>query len=301
MTSLITRRRATSLEEMGRMQGAAFAPEEVGASIASYRPRPTDLIIAPFSKCGTTWLQQTFHTLRTRGDMDFEDISAVVPWIETARGCGLDLEAPQKAEPRGFKSHLAFDAVPKGAKYVVALRDPIDALVSMFNFMEGWFLEPGAVPFESFARMRMAGHGPDYWRHLITWWEQRDNPDVLLLSYEGMTADPEGHIRRLATFADIALDADLLALTLRNSSRAFMLEHKDRYEDPMMRRLSEVRCGLPLGSDSAKVRAAGTGFSRKSIDPALMTEIGAVWTARVAPATGFADYAALEAALRARG
>ena len=35
---------------------------------AQYRPLPTDVIISPFGKCGTTWLQQMFHTLRTRGD-----------------------------------------------------------------------------------------------------------------------------------------------------------------------------------------------------------------------------------------
>jgi hypothetical protein len=301
MTTQTAGRRATSLKEMGQMQSLAFSGEEIGAAIASYRPRPTDVVIAPFGKCGTTWLQQTFHTLRTRGDMDFEDISAVVPWIEMSRACGQDLEAPQKAEPRGFKSHLSWDAAPKGAKYVVSLRDPKDALVSMFNFMEGWFLEPGAVPFDDFARSRMAGPGPDYWQHLVSWWGQRDNPDVLLFSYEGMTAAPEQTIRRLAAFCGIALDDDLLTLTLEHSSRDFMLAHKDRYEDPMMRRLSEERCGLPPGSDSAKVRPKGSGMQRAQISPELEAEIDALWARRVEPATGFADYASLEAALRARG
>src|SRR5258708_2047810 len=82
--------------------------------------------------------RQTFHTLRTRGDRDFDDISRVVPWIETAGACGIDLNAPQRAEPRGFKSHLDYDRTPKGARYVVSLRDPKDAMVSMYRFMEGW-------------------------------------------------------------------------------------------------------------------------------------------------------------------
>ena len=47
------------------------------------------------------------------------------------------------AEPRAFKSHLPWMAVPKGARYIVSLRDPRDALVSMYRFMEGWFFEPG--------------------------------------------------------------------------------------------------------------------------------------------------------------
>ena len=116
---------------------------------ASWRPRPSDVVISPFGKCGTTWLQQIFHTLRTRGDMDFDDISRVVPWIELTIAVDIDIEAPQRAEPRGFKSHLAWDAMPKGARYVVSFRDPRDALVSLFHFFEGWFLEPGAVSLNS--------------------------------------------------------------------------------------------------------------------------------------------------------
>ncbi len=99
--------RARSLAEWRELQGRMAKPQDFADSIKSYRPRPTDIVITPFGKCGTTWLQQTFHTLRTRGDMDFDDISRVVPWIETAKIVGLDLEAPQRAEPRGFKSHLA--------------------------------------------------------------------------------------------------------------------------------------------------------------------------------------------------
>ncbi len=109
------------------------------------------MIITPYGKCGTTWLQQVFHGLRTRGDMDFDDISRVVPWIETAHDLGLDLDAPQRGAPRGFKSHLSYDLVPKGARYIVSIRDPKDAFVSSFRFMEGWLFETGSVPIE---RMR---------------------------------------------------------------------------------------------------------------------------------------------------
>jgi len=35
---------------------------------------PTDIVVAPFGKSGTTWLQQIAHSLRTRGDMDFDEI-----------------------------------------------------------------------------------------------------------------------------------------------------------------------------------------------------------------------------------
>src|SRR4051812_16783768 len=110
--------RARSLAEFGQMGGIMFNPADIGAGIGSYRARPTDVVITPYGKCGTTWLQQIFHTLRTRGDFDFDDISRVVPWIETAAIVGVGLEGAQRAEPRGFKSHLPYDMIPKGAKYI---------------------------------------------------------------------------------------------------------------------------------------------------------------------------------------
>ena len=295
--------RARNLGELLKTQAGFLRKDEIAASIQSFRARPTDVVISPFGKCGTTWLQQTFHTLRTRGDMDFDDISRVVPWIETAGACGVDLNAPQRAEPRGFKSHLGYDRVPKGARYVVSLRDPKDAMVSMYRFMEGWFFEPGAISIEEYVAMQLGDRRPGfgYWSHLLSWWPQRDNPDVLLLSYEHMSAEPEASIRRLADFCGLGLDEELLALTLERSSLAFMLAHKDRFDDAIMRRLSEERCGLPPGSDSAKVRAGKVGSHRLELPAATAAAIDARWAEEIAPALGFADYASLEAALRAEG
>lgn len=276
---------------------------DVAGAIADYRPRSGDLIISPYAKCGTTWLQQTFHTLRTGGDMDFDDISRVAPWIETSRMLGIDLEAPQRAAPRGFKSHLAWDKIPKGARYVVSLREPKDALVSMHRFMEGWFLEPGAVGVEAFAErwFAEAAKGEGYWAHLLSWWGQRENPDVLLLSYEHMIVDREGAVRRLAAHCGIPLDDALLSLTLDRSSIAYMLAHKDRFDDAMMRQLSETRAGLPPGSDSAKVRQGRVGGHRDAISPELALRMDQMWAATVTPITGHADYAALEADVRRLG
>ena len=297
----IAPRRARSMEEFGATMGKAFVDTEIGASIAGWRPRPTDVVISPYGKCGTTWLQQIFHTLRTGGDMDFEDISGVVPWIETAAVLGIDLNADQRAEPRGFKSHLAHDALPPGAKGLVSLRDPKDALVSFYRFMEGWFIEPGAVSIEQFAGMYL--HRTvigSYWGHLLSWWKVRHDPNVLLLSYEQMIAEPEASIRRVAAFCGLPQDETLLALALERSSIDFMLAHKDRFDDALMRRVSEVRCNLPPGSDSAKVRKGGVGGHKAELPPEIAAAMDAKWREIVTPVTGHADYAALEADLRAR-
>lgn len=286
--------RPTTLDEVLQCTTTMFGqlrdPEQV------FTPRPDDVIISPYAKCGTTWLQQIFHTLRTRGDTDYDDISRVVPWIETSPGLGLDLDAEQKANPRGFKSHLPWDAIPKGGRYIVSFRDPRDAVLSFYKFFEGWFFEPGSIGLDEFLQAFAFGRPPgmSYWDHLVSWWSQRDNPDVLMLSYEGMKADPDGTIRRVAEFCNIELDDELLAITRANSSLDFMKRHKDKFDDRLMREASERLCGLPPGGDSAKVRAGQVGEHKQVLSEQVLDQLEQRWQSEVTPGCGFPDYDSLQ-------
>ncbi len=298
MSQTTPKTRARSLAELqSRMQHMITADGVAGAF--KFKARPTDVFITPFGKCGTTWLQQIVHSLRTRGDLDFDDISRVVPWLETAGNLGIDLEAPQRAEPRAFKSHLSWGPIPKGGKYIVSLRDPKDALVSMYRFMEGWFLEPGTVSIEEFARKRYMQRkdGMDYWSHLLSWWEQRENPNVLLMAYEHMKADLPGTVERVAAFIGVKLDAELRRIVLQQASLQSMLEHKDKYDDLMMRERSEAVANLPPGSDSAKVRKGEVGSHQKELPKDVIAELDDIWRSVVTPVTGSKSYAELIARL----
>ncbi len=291
--------RARTFGEFSAALEALVSDESVARGMA-FRPRADDVIITPFAKSGTTWLQQMVHTLRTGGDEDFDDISAVVPWIETAHDLGLDLDAPQRGAPRAFKSHLPADRVPAGARYVVSVRNPGDALVSMYHFMEGWFFEPGSIDMETFARGKFLprGQGRDYWHHLASWWPRRHDDDVLLLCYEHMRGDRAGTVRRIAEFIGVELDQGLLELTLERSSMDYMLAHRRRYDDRLMRELSERRIGLPPGSDSAKVRRGETGAHERELTAAIEAELAAAWAEAIAAPFGLADYQTFRAAMK---
>src|SRR5271154_941717 len=115
------RRRATTLAELQAKMARLVSEEGFNAGLR-FVPRPSDVIIASYAKCGTTWLQQMVHSLRTGGDLDFDDISRVVPWIEPASDLALDLDGAQRGEPRAFKSHLSYDKVPAGARYIFSVR-----------------------------------------------------------------------------------------------------------------------------------------------------------------------------------
>ena len=287
-------KRATSLKEMQARMQPLFSAEGYEKGLA-LKLRPTDVVITPFGKSGTTWTQQIVHTLRTRGDMDFDDISRVVPWIETSVALGIDLDADQRAAPRAFKSHLNADQVPKGGRYINVVRNLGDVAVSLFKFQEGWMLEPGSVSLDEFVQAQLS-RNDNYFKHLLSWWPRRHDPDVLFLAYEHMLENSTRITERIAEFIGITLDDELFALTEEHASLSFMLQHKDRFDDAMLRNRSEELAGIPPGSDSAKVRDGKVG-SRSALSEQTLNTIDQAWREHITPVLGFENYQELLAAL----
>jgi hypothetical protein len=293
-------KRPTTLAGLEEVVNRLFSQESMERGMA-FQPKPSDVIICPYAKSGTTWLQQIAHGLRTRGNMDFEEITVLTPWIEVAHDMGWDLDGPQVAEPRVYKSHLAWHEIPKGGRYIVSIRHPHDAFVSFVRFMEGWFIERGVASLAEFFRWR---YPPDelekrgYWYHLNSWWEQRQNENVLLLCYEEMRADLPGTVKAVARFMGIPLDDQLLDIVVRQSSKEFMLAHKDQFDERPFRRRAEIEVGLPYDGDAAKVTPGAGGDHRYRLTPAIRAGLDEFWREHVERRFGFKDYEALREAIR---
>ena len=296
--------RATTIEAFRSLLATMSTPEGVQKGLGM-KLQPTDCVVTPFGKSGTTWLQQIAHSLRTHGDMDFDDISRVVPWIEFSTDLGLDLDAAQVAEPRIFKSHLDAHRIPKGGRYIISCRDPKDAAYSMFKFMEGWFIEPGAMSLDDFVRATFTtsgrtpdGQRGDYWTHLRSWWERRNDADVLFTAYEHMKQDSRATIRAVAAFMDIPLSDELQAITLQRASLPYMQQHKDRFDDKLMRDHSIALAGISADCNSSKVRTGQVGEARQQLGKDVALEFDAIWQERITADLGFEDYASMIATLR---
>ena len=287
-------RRARSVEELREVM-SRFSTPEGAARATTFVPRPTDVFVATYPKCGTTLMQQIVHGLRTGGDMDFEDISGVVPWIELAQDLGIDPEAEQRANPRAFKTHFDWDGLPKGGRSIYVLREPLAALVSFHHFFSGWFFEDGAIDLETFALdyvwHREGVH--DYWAHLVSWWPHRHDVDVLYLLYEDVVADLEGTVRRVADFIGVAADEARLALATRQAGLDFMRAHPVPWEDRLLRRARNGAMGLPVDAGSSKVREGSTVGRERTVGPRVREAWAERWRRVVEPVTGCADYAAL--------
>lgn len=298
MTESKTSRRPTNIEDMLALAKFSLTTESYEAALR-FQPRPDDIIISPQAKCGTTWIQQIAHGLRTRGSMDFEEINDVIPYIEHALDLNWDLDAEQVANPRLFKAHLDWDSVPKNARYIYAVRHPYDVAVSFYRFLEGWFFEKGSIPLEDFVRQQMVERRV-YWHHVRSWWEQRDNPDILFLCYEEMQTDISSHIRAIADFMHIELDDDLFKIVKYQSSRRFMLSYQKKFTDTSIQIFNAEGGGVPLATNAAKITSGTPDDKRYQLSEPLKREFDAIWQEVITEQSGLASYGDLRAELRER-
>ena len=72
-----------------------------------------------------------------------------------------------------------------------------------------------------------------------------------------------------------------------------MLEHKDRFDDRLMRERSVEVAGLPAESDSTKLRNGAVGESRQHLGPEVIAALDAVWRERITAELGFENYASM--------
>lgn len=293
-----TPRRATTVEGIERRM-AGFATREGVQRGLDFRLRPDDILIATYPKAGTTLMQQIVHGLRTGGDMDFDEITEVVPWIEVAHDVGLDLDARQRAQPRAFKTHLSRDLAPKNGRNIFVVRDPVDSLVSFFHFFSGWVFEPGTVSIRDFA-LDFVFHGTRsgrYWEHLVSWWPERLDPDTLWLCFEDIVADLPAATARVAAFLGLDPKHPNIEIATRQASIDFMREHGSKFDDHLVRQARNAACGLPDSGTTSKVRKGKAGEGSREVPPEVVAAWEREWKRVVEPATRHHSYAELRRAV----
>ena len=262
------------LERLGRLF-MKLTTSEGRENAMNLAPRPTDVIVVTPEKCGTTWMQQIMHQLRSDGDMTFEDIDDVVPWIVLAHDLGQDLEAEHKYQPRCFKSHDWYQRCPKGAKYIVIYREPCAAFSSGYNFRIGTSLQRDEITLDEFVRgfyLKPDKLRTSYFQHLVSWWPKRNDPNVLMLTFEDMLEDLESAVRAVASFMGIDDEASITN-AVKTSRFEFMKEHQEkfssnriaRYRSKAMGFLDDVRYRRVITGSATKGREAMKGSTRQAV------------------------------------
>lgn len=275
---------------------AHFRSSEAALAAKELRSRESDVFVATYSKSGTTWLQQIVHQLRSGASTDFEEISCVVPWLESAYDIGIDPSSEQPYDFRAFKSHFKYSELPKPGRYITVFRNPFSVLSSFFRFFEGWWFERGTVSMDDFANaLFLQGSAAGrYWDHLVNWWPQIEAEDTLVLCYEDCLLAPEKLPTVVADFLGLTIDAETMEKVILHASRPYMLAHSHQFDDHVLRSERDKIWGLPPGGGSSKVAAAREPIHLSSNTRLKMEE---AWAQTIAPKLGFTTYEEFRAAL----
>lgn len=210
-----------------------------GARIARFlrgalelRPRPDDIFISSYPRSGTTWLQYMLHVLSNDGDSGFAHISEVVPWYERSLALGQRRAADfeRLKSPRIFKSHLPYAWLPRGARYVYALRDGRDVAVSYHHLYRSHL--GSGDEFDAFFErfMRGALQYGSWFDHVAAWQAEAARPCVRIVSYEALRSDPERVMSELCAFLGFARSPARIAELARACSFEAMKRDEHRFD-----------------------------------------------------------------------
>lgn len=187
-------------------------PEDTVRSTIAYKPQPEDLFIVTYPKCGTSWMQQIVYNILMDGDVPDDKTDAVLrlPFLEVQ---GADA-AVHALKPGAFKTHLPFWLHPYSpdAKYIYVARNPYDCCVSFYHHTRNFAIyhyEDGT--FDDFLDKFVCGKVDfgDYFDHLLSWYEHRDDANVLFVTYEDIKQNTRAWILRVAEFMGDAYGAKL--------------------------------------------------------------------------------------------
>jgi aryl sulfotransferase len=208
-----------------------------------FQPRPGDIVVTTYPKCGTTWMQRIVNLLIFQTAEPLP-VSKISPWLDRRFPVPLDavlasLEAQEHR--RAIKSHLPFDGLPiyDEVFYIHVARDGRDACMSFHNHGLGFRpeiledLDREGLADETVGRPypRLPVEPAAHFRRWIsegvvsgdedgtptfsffafenTYWRERRRHNLLLVHYNDLTADLEREMRRVADFLHITVAADL--------------------------------------------------------------------------------------------
>ncbi|CAN7995751.1 unnamed protein product [Ixodes hexagonus] len=204
-----------------------YIPDKSLRSALAYKPKPSDVFIVSYPKCGTTWMQYLLFNIFSGGvpPKDRAEFRLKTPFLECT---GVECLAMMPG-PGAIKTHLPFHKQPysREAKYFYITRNPYDCCVSDYHhtkILPAYFFEDGT--FEEFFDMFVEGKGEygDYFDHLLSWYEHRGDPNVFFLTYEDLKKDTKSWIVKMADFIGreygerVRSDPDLVELILQMSS-----------------------------------------------------------------------------------
>ncbi|KAL3193994.1 hypothetical protein MRX96_001910 [Rhipicephalus microplus] len=178
-------------------------PEDTVMSTLAYKPQPDDIFVVSYPKCGTTWVHHIVYNILMNAQEPKDPLDQVLrmPFLEM-QGAEAALYAPK---PHVLKTHLPFHMSPysKEAKYIYITRNPYDCCVSFYyHTKQNPPYQFGEGTFDEFLELFLEGRVDfgDYFDNVLSWYEHRNDPNVLFLTYENLRKDTTTYVLQIAGF-----------------------------------------------------------------------------------------------------
>mmetsp|Transcript_20523 Transcript_20523/g.69567 ORF Transcript_20523/g.69567 Transcript_20523/m.69567 type:complete len:304 (-) Transcript_20523:226-1137(-) len=254
----------------------------VDALRGKFLPAKTDVFVATYPKCGTTWMQQICVLLLNGGQTPV-DLQKSAPWIER-QGTSGTVDIDKLNSPAGrrvFKTHAPFALAPYkaigDAKVIYVARNAKDACVSAFFHNRSIPPHHYDGPWDNFVDLYLEGkieHG-SWFDHHRDWWAayQKDPEHILWVFYEDLQRDPRETIKRVAEFLEVEATDDLLDSVVRGSSFQAMKDQDKVFNFHTMplkkvdgKQVSHFRVGKSAGWRDSFSAQQSTRFDRALFD-----------------------------------
>ncbi|KAM9824740.1 amine sulfotransferase-like [Neosynchiropus ocellatus] len=183
-----------------------FTTPEYIDELQNFKIRDSDIYLVTYPKSGTIWTQQiVISIVNFDGEKKvYAKNSEEMPWLEYgAREEPYSL----RPSPRLFTSHLTPALMPPGlkekkAKIIYVMRNPKDVVVSFYHFSQILHYLETAQHFEKFLEDFLLGNVAcsSWFDHIRAWQQEKDNYNILMLSYEDMVLDLEAAVRKICKF-----------------------------------------------------------------------------------------------------
>lgn len=249
-----------------------FFTDENLRSALSYKPREDDVFVVSYPKCGTTWMQHIACNIFRHGSPPggLMELMFMSPFLEF-----LGAEAVRAMpRPGAIKTHLPFNKQPYStkAKYIYITRNPYDCCVSYYyhtktlplhDFEEGTF--------DEFFEMFMEGKVDfgDYFDHVLSWYDHRNDNNVFFLTYEQLKKDTPGMVLQIADFLGKEDYGDKLRQSpevLEKVLRAISIESMKKINGEL-KNMGETMLNMPPESMPEFLKSAMAAFGEIAKKP----------------------------------
>ena len=200
---------------------------------AEFAARRGDVYVASYPRSGTTWSLAIAHLLVSGAEqLDFAHISDVAPWWERTLAYQTEGAKALDAFPgrRVFKTHLPRCWLPRAGKQLYLWRNPEDVAVSYFHLYRRYLRFEGTFAefFERFVQGDLQYRS--WFRHVRGWRAHAGAPNVLLVPYDALRAEPARWIARMAGFLELEANAARIERIVRETDFAHMKAAQGKFD-----------------------------------------------------------------------